>query len=186
MCERVRSRSMRMEPRPLRPGALVVAGLAASAAIAVAVCATPASRAQGRSPHDRGPRPDDAADRAPAVIVVMRALRSDRGVASAGLYASASSWTHAGQEVATCHAPVVDRVSRCRLEDVPPGRYAIGVMHDEDGDGHFDTGFLGIPTEGYGFSRDARGTLGPPSFESAAFDYAGGVLEVPITMRYGI
>ena len=72
------------------------------------------------------------------------------------------------------------------LTTLAPGRYAIGVMHDEDNDGHFDTGFLGIPSEGYGFSRDARGTLSAPSFESASFEYVGGVLTVPVTMRYGI
>ena len=59
-------------------------------------------------------------------------------------------------------------------------------MHDEDGDGQFDTGFLGIPNEGYGFSSDARGTMGPPSFDSAAFDYDGETQLVPITIRYGI
>ncbi len=107
-------------------------------------------------------------------------------MASAGLYASAETWTHAGREVATCHAAVANGVSRCRLENVPPGRYAIGVMHDENSNGRFDTGFLGIPNEGYGFSRDARGTLGSPSFDSAAFEYDGGRLIVPITMHYGI
>ena len=122
----------------------------------------------------------------PGILVIMRGLRSDRGFASAGLYDSAATWTHSGQEVATCHGPVSHGVSRCRLDGVGPGRYAIGVMHDEDGDGHFVTGFLGIPDEGYGFSRDARGTLSAPSFESAAFDYAGGVQALLITMRYGV
>lgn len=145
------------------------------AALAVAIC--PARSSGQGPPHDQEP---------PAIVVIMRGLRSDRGVASAGLYGSAQTWTHSGQEVATCNAPVVRGESRCRLEDVPPGHYAVGVMHDEDSDGEFDTGFLGIPTEGYGFSRDARGSLGPPSFDSAAFRYRGGNLAVPVTMRYGI
>lgn len=152
--------------------------------VSVVVAATSFTIALG-APRSRGQQRDPEDER-PAVIVVMRGLRNDRGVASAGLYGSAATWTRSGQEVATCHAPVVNRVSRCRLEDVPPGRYAIGVMHDEDDDGEFDTGFLGIPSEGYGFSRDARGTLGPPSFDSAAFDYRGGVLTVTVTMRYGV
>jgi uncharacterized protein (DUF2141 family) len=33
-----------------------------------------------------------------------------------------------------------------------------------------DTNFLGIPKEQFGFSNDARGTLGPPDFESASFE----------------
>lgn len=132
----------------------------------------------------RGQAPEG--DEPPGIVVVMRGLRSDRGVASAGLYDSPATWTHGGQEVATCHAPISNGVSRCRLEGVSPGRHAVGVMHDEDGDGRFDTGFLGIPEEGYGFSRDARGTLSAPSFESAAFQYEGGVHGLLITMRYGI
>ncbi|AKF10910.1 DUF2141 domain-containing protein [Sandaracinus amylolyticus] len=143
----------------------------------VAVALGPASTSGQASRDD---------ERTPGIVVVMRGLRNDRGVASAGLYGSAATWTQSGREVATCNAPVVDGVSRCRLENVPPGRYAIGVMHDEDRDGEFDTGFLGIPSEGYGFSRDVRGTFGPPSFESASFEHTGGVLSVPITMRYGI
>jgi uncharacterized protein (DUF2141 family) len=154
---------------------LVSVGLALGAA-AIPSSLPSASRAQPRA---------EAAE-APGIVVVMRGLRSDRGVASAGVYDSAATWTHGGQEVATCNAPVVGGVSRCRLEGVRPGHYAVAVMHDEDADGEFDTGFLGIPTEGYGFSRDARGTLGAPSFDSAAFEYEGGVHGILVTMRYGI
>jgi uncharacterized protein (DUF2141 family) len=88
---------------------------------------------------------------------------------------------------AECVALVVRGVSRCRFYDVPAGRYAVGVMHDEDDDDHFDQGIFGIPQEGYGFSRDARGSMGPPSFESAAFDYDGAsVLRQTINIHYGI
>ena len=33
-----------------------------------------------------------------------------------------------------------------------------------------DTGFLGIPTEDYGFSNDAKGTFGPASFDDSKFE----------------
>jgi len=54
---------------------------------------------------------------------------------------------------------------RVVFEDVPPGPYAISAHHDEDSDFKMDTGLFGIPTEGYGFSRDAHAPFGPPSFE---------------------
>ena len=38
----------------------------------------------------------------------------------------------------------------------------IRVYHDANSNGKMDTGFMGIPTEAYGFSKDARGTFGPP------------------------
>lgn len=43
---------------------------------------------------------------------------------------------------------------------------------------------LGIPKEGYGFSNDARGWLGAPSFAAASFRYDGRNLELTIAMHY--
>lgn len=53
-----------------------------------------------------------------------------------------------------------------------PGRYAVAIYHDENGNGVMDKNFVGIPSEGYGFSRNARGFTGPPSFSGAAVDIA--------------
>jgi len=35
----------------------------------------------------------------------------------------------------------------CRFRDIEPGRYAVAVWHDVDGDGELDANFLGIPKE---------------------------------------
>ena len=35
--------------------------------------------------------------------------------------------------------------ARCDFEDIPPGTYALAVIHDENMDGKLDTNFLGIP-----------------------------------------
>ena len=57
------------------------------------------------------------------------------------------------------------------IKNLPAGRYAVAVYHDIDSDGVFDTNVLGIPTEDYGFSRNASpGFFSPPSFADAAFD----------------
>ena len=57
--------------------------------------------------------------------------------------------------------------------DLVPGRYAVAVFHDENDNGELDRNFIGIPVEGYGFSRDARGFAGPPGFDAAAIEIAG-------------
>lgn len=51
--------------------------------------------------------------------------------------------------------------------DLPEGEYALAVMHDVNEDGKLNKNFFGIPTERYGFSNNARGTFGPPSFDDA-------------------
>jgi len=54
------------------------------------------------------------------------------------------------------------------FRQLPPGRYAIIVFHDENDNGLLDENALGVPVEGYGFSNNAKGFLSAPSFNAAA------------------
>ncbi len=74
--------------------------------------------------------------------------------------------------------------ARSDFEDIPPGTYALAVIHDENMNGKLDTNWLGIPKEGYGFSNDAKALLGAPSFSSASFQYDGGILYLTISLHY--
>ena len=58
-----------------------------------------------------------------------------------------------------------------------PGQYAVAVYHDENSNGEMDTNMLGMPSEGYGFSNEAEGSMGPPSFADAAVNLADGAVE---------
>ena len=68
--------------------------------------------------------------------------------------------------------------------DVAPGAYAVAAFHDADGDGDLATNFLGMPTEGFGFSNGAVGFMGPPSFADAVVTVGEGdaplAVSVPI------
>ena len=74
--------------------------------------------------------------------------------------------------------------ARCDFEDIPAGTYAIAVIHDENMNGKLDANWLGIPTEGYGFSRDAKRLIGVPSFAGASFPYDGRNLDLTVTLHY--
>jgi uncharacterized protein (DUF2141 family) len=54
-------------------------------------------------------------------------------------------------------------------------------MHDSNSNQKLDTNWIGIPKEGYGFSNNAKATLGPPSFDQVKFNLKG---EVIINMIY--
>jgi uncharacterized protein (DUF2141 family) len=56
------------------------------------------------------------------------------------------------------------------IKDLKPGKYAFKYFHDENNDEKLNTNFVGIPKEGYGFSNNAKGTFGPPSFEKTVFE----------------
>ena len=65
--------------------------------------------------------------------------------------------------------------------EVAPGTYAIGIFHDANLNNRLDNYFFGVPREQYGFSNNARGFMGPPSFDDAAFKVEGKT-EISITL----
>jgi len=71
-----------------------------------------------------------------------------------------------------------------KFKEVPAGEYAVSVVHDANENSKLDTNWLGIPTEGFGFSQDAMGTFGPPSFEKAKFRLDKDHPAIELTLRY--
>lgn len=55
------------------------------------------------------------------------------------------------------------------VKNLEAGKYAIAIYHDQNNNNKFDR-FLGLPSEKYGFSNDAKIFFGPPNFEEASFD----------------
>jgi uncharacterized protein (DUF2141 family) len=53
--------------------------------------------------------------------------------------------------------------------NVPPGIYAVSVLHDENKNGDMDKNWLGMPSEGYCASNNAKSMMSPPSFTDAKF-----------------
>jgi len=53
--------------------------------------------------------------------------------------------------------------------ELEEGIYSIGFFIDKNNNEKLDTNFLGVPKEQFGFSNDAMGLFGPPSFEAASF-----------------
>jgi uncharacterized protein (DUF2141 family) len=69
---------------------------------------------------------------------------------------------------------------------LPPGQYAIIVFHDENDNGRLDENAWGVPTEGYGFSNNAQGILGAPSFDAAKITLDGTKRSVAVSLIYPV
>lgn len=70
------------------------------------------------------------------------------------------------------------------FSDVPFGRYAVAVRHDENGNGKLDANILGMPKEGVGTSNNPKSKFGPPSFDDAAFVLDRDTRELVVNLRY--
>lgn len=69
------------------------------------------------------------------------------------------------------------------FDSVPPGTYAINIIHDANENGELDRSFIGIPKEGYAFSNNT-GKLGSPDFNEASFKVGEKNEPVKLTLIY--
>ena len=118
------------------------------------------------------------------VVIEVTNVRSSDGLIRIALYTDPSTFpdrsgVHLGQVV-----PAEAGTTRVVFPDIVPGMYAIAMTHDEDGDGEFDTNLLGVPREGWGFSRNAMGLFGPPDFFDAAFSVTNEPTFQRLRVRY--
>ncbi|MDE1915645.1 MAG: DUF2141 domain-containing protein [Sphingomonadales bacterium] len=81
-------------------------------------------------------------------------------------------------------APARPGVTTVVIEHVPAGEWGAQAFHDENGNHEIDRGFLGIPKEGVGFSRDARIVLGPPKWRDAVFTHGAERQGIGFKLRY--
>jgi uncharacterized protein (DUF2141 family) len=119
------------------------------------------------------------------VRVTVAGLRSHKGLVQACLTDDPRSFPDcsADKTARTLTVPASGEVV-LEFTGVEPGRYAIALLHDENGNGRADMALAMIPKEGFGFSRDAPVRMGPPKFAAAAFEIARDDLRQTIRMRY--
>ena len=122
----------------------------------------------------------------PGIHVQIQNIKNSTGTVACALFESPEGFPIEYLRYATnlMVIKIRDTQARCDFLDIPQGTYAIAVVHDENMNGKLDTNRLGIPKEGYGFSNDARGLLGAPSFSAAGFQYDGQNLGLEISLHY--
>ena len=70
-----------------------------------------------------------------------------------------------------------------RLANIKPGRYALTVFHDENSNHKLDK-TLGIPREGFGFSRNPRVRFGPPRYRQVDIELKSGLARHTVRLQY--
>jgi uncharacterized protein (DUF2141 family) len=118
--------------------------------------------------------------------VVVPQLRNAQGGLGCQLFAGANGFPMKGdQALQTVSSPITNGTARCRFQQVPPGTYAVAVVHDENGNQKLDSNMLGVPTEGYGVSNNKTYALSQPRWEESRFDLAAGESrQLTIQLRY--
>lgn len=121
----------------------------------------------------------------PGIHVNIPNIKNSTGTIACALFESSAGFPTEFLHSATniTMMKIRDTQAHCSFLDVPPGTYALAVIHDENMNGKLDTNFLGVPTEGYGFSNGAEALMSAPSFEAASFSYDGENLDLTIRLN---
>jgi len=122
----------------------------------------------------------------PGIHVKILNIRNSTGTISCALFESPEGFPEKFLRFATNIMAIKIRKSEARFyfADIPPGKYAMAVVHDENMNGKLDTNWMGVPKEGYGFSKNAEAFLSAPSFSAASFQYDGQNIDMTISLTY--
>jgi uncharacterized protein (DUF2141 family) len=150
-------------------------GIAFAAPI-VALAALPA--VSGKAKADQAPSEHSA-----TLDITVRGIKSARGVIRLAICPPNAGFPECkGREVRSASLPIANGQARVHFADLSAGVYGISVFHDANANGKLDT-FLGIPKEGYGFSRNPSFRPRAPRFSEVELAISGVTAET-ITLHY--
>lgn len=115
------------------------------------------------------------------IEVTIKNVKNDKGVLVIGLFNSEKTFTK--HPVKSERPKAQPGTMVIRFRNVPGGEYAVSIFHDANENGALDVNFMGIPKEGFGFSNDAMGTFGPPTFNKARFTIPA-ANNISVTLKY--
>jgi uncharacterized protein (DUF2141 family) len=129
------------------------------------------------------PKSEPAKDRA-TLNIRIEGLRNDKGTIFVSLYNNKKAFDTNKNAVVSGQARPAGQSCVVVFENILPGRYALSFIHDENDNKKLDTNLIGMPKEGFGYSKDAMGRFGPPSFDAAALVVPAGTLPVVMRAKY--
>jgi len=104
-----------------------------------------------------------------SITLKVKGITKAKGIMNIALFANEEDYSDDENYAFAGEIPVESIDFSIVMEDIPFGTYAIKIFYDEDSNGEFNKNWIGMPKEPFGFSNDAKGRMGPPSFEAAAF-----------------
>ncbi len=123
--------------------------------------------------------PAGAADLRVAVTNIAEA----KGDIMIAVFDSAESYNKNAQPRAALKLRAQPPAVTAVFADLAPGRYAVATFQDLDGDGKLAANLLGIPSEPWGLSNDARAAFSRPGFQDVAIDLGAEHRAISITLN---
>lgn len=129
--------------------------------------------------------PDAIAATKSNLTVTINGLRNQRGRVCLSLFASAQGFPASGDRALKAQCVKVGSTPpKIVFSNLNAGTYAVTVIHDANSDGTLNRNALGIPLEGFGFSRNPVIRTGPPTFQESAVAVSSSSTSIQIQLKY--
>ncbi|MBC1236021.1 MULTISPECIES: DUF2141 domain-containing protein [Nostoc] len=119
------------------------------------------------------------------LTVEIDGLKNKEGEVCASIYNSSQGFPNQRDRVLQkqCVA-ITDTPLLMTFENLKAGNYAVAVIHDRNSDRTLNRNSLGIPIEGFGFSRNPEIKTSAPKFSEAVFLVAGPNTNIQVQLKY--
>lgn len=97
-------------------------------------------------------------------------IKEKKGKMIISIFNNLDDYLKEGKEYCKKIILVKDSLIRYTFKKIPKGEYAVALFHDINEDGKCNKSLIGIPQEGFGFSKNKKPFLRAPSFEEVKID----------------
>ncbi|GHG08237.1 DUF2141 domain-containing protein [Thalassotalea marina] len=118
-----------------------------------------------------------------SVTFTIEQVKNDKGTILAQLFKGATNYK-AGKAVSAQQVKAKQGSISITFNNLEPGEYAIRYFHDENNNGKLETNMFGMPTEGYGYSNNAKGNFGPADYNDMKFTVSTTPITTQSTVSY--
>lgn len=116
-----------------------------------------------------------------SVEVRIHGAGSDDGTMRIAIYTNPEGFNDPSKALDTATWKITDGVCVGRLEmPFELKSLAIAAYHDVNGNSELDKNAIGIPSERYGYSNNARGVTGPPTFKDSVVTLGDQPIDISI------
>jgi uncharacterized protein (DUF2141 family) len=119
-----------------------------------------------------------------ALKIHVTGFRNAKGHAGGTVFASPQGWPEDTSKAVVHGGFPIEDGQATEVFQLPAGKYAIAVIHDENGNHKLDRNFLGIPKEGFGFANNPRVMLSAPPFQAASTQVSCPETQLEIRLIY--
>jgi uncharacterized protein (DUF2141 family) len=174
------------QPEEMKRAQRFRGGWSSTIRVALGLAALAIAAAQAGAQREDTPRFSAPAAGQPlcTLLIHVTGFRNQKGVAGGTVFASPDGWPEETAK-ALVHGPFpIQHGEAMETFRIPPGRYAIAVIHDENANHKLDRNLLGIPKEGFGFANNPKVLLSAPSFNAAAAQVTCPETQIEIHLIY--